>query len=278
VSAADISALVIALREGVEMTLIVGIVLAYLTQIGARRARRWVWLGAATAALASLGFLGILNALDAEFEGAVEQIYEGSAMLLAAAFLTWMIFWMLQRSRYLKTELQGTVADALARGGAVWGLFAIAFFTVVREGVETALLLFAAPGEGKLLGAIVGFALAIGIGVLIYVYGRRIDLRTFFRVTGVVLVVFAAGLVTHGVHELVEAGLSGGPTVFDLSGSLPDGEGLGSVLRALLGYSADPTLLEVVSYVAYYVLVWVLSRTKIIGRVVPRMTDARPTA
>ena len=184
-SAADISALVIALREGVEMTLIVGIVLAYLGQIGARRARRWVWGGVGAAVLASLGFLGTLNALDAEFTGSVEQIYEGGAMLLAAAFLTWMIFWMLQRSRYLRSELQSGVADALASGGAAWGLFALAFFTVVREGVETALLLFAAPGEGKLLGATIGFTLAIGIGVLIYVYGRRIDLRTFFRVTGV---------------------------------------------------------------------------------------------
>jgi high-affinity iron transporter len=274
-SAADISALVIALREGVEMTLIVGIVLAYLGQIGAQRARRWVWAGVGAAVAVSLGFLGILIALDREFEGAIEQIYEGTAMLLAATFLTWMIFWMLQRSRYLKSELQGGVADALARGGAAWGLFALAFFTVAREGVETALLLFAAPGEGKLLGAVIGFAVAIGIGLLIYAYGRRIDLRTFFRVTGILLVVFAAGLVTHGIHEFVEAGLPGGPVVFDLSDQLPDKEGVGLVLRSLLGYSADPTVLEVAAYVAYYVLVWVLSRTKIIGRVVPRVTESR---
>ena len=276
-SAADISALLIALREGVEMALIVGIVLAYLGNIGARTAQRWVWLGVGAAALVSVGFLGILNLLEREFEGAVEQIYEGTAMLLAAAFLTWMIFWMLQRSRYLKSELQGGVAEALARGGAAWGLFALAFFTVVREGVETALLLFAAPGQGKLLGAVIGFAAAIGIGVLIYAYGRRIDLRTFFRVTGILLVVFAAGLLTHGVHEFVEAGLAGGPTVFDLSATLPDDEGLGSILRALLGYSADPTWLEVAVYVAYFVLVWALSKTKLIGRMVPRVTEARPS-
>ena len=276
-SAADISALLIALREGVEMALIVGIVLAYLGNIGARTAQRWVWLGVGAAAVVSVGFLGILNLLEREFEGAVEQIYEGTAMLLAAAFLTWMIFWMLQRSRYLKSELQGGVAEALARGGAAWGLFALAFFTVVREGVETALLLFAAPGEGKLLGAVIGFAAAIGIGVLIYAYGRRIDLRTFFRVTGILLVVFAAGLVTHGVHEFVEAGLAGGPTVFDLSATLPDDEGIGSILRALLGYSADPTWLEVTVYVAYFILVWALSKTKLIGRMVPRVTEARPS-
>src|SRR5438270_3610622 len=124
------------------MSLIVGIVLAYLGQIGARAAQRWVWLGVAVAAVVAVGFLGLLNALAQEFAGAIEQVYEGSAMLLAAVFLTWMIFWMLQRSRYLKSELQTGVADALAHGGATWGLFALAFFTVVREGVETALLLF----------------------------------------------------------------------------------------------------------------------------------------
>ena len=277
-STGDISALLIALREGVEMTLIVGIVLAYLSNIGARAAQRWVWLGVAAAALVSLGFLGLLNALEREFEGAVEQIYEGSAMLLAAAFLTWMIFWMLQRSRYLRSELQCGVAEALARGCAAWGLAALAFFTVVREGVETALLLFAAPGEGKLLGAAIGFAIAIAIGVLIYAYGRRIELRSFFRVTGVLLVVFAAGLVTHGVHEFVEAGLNGGPVVFDLTNTLPDDEGLGAMLRALVGYSEDPTWLEVAVYVAYYAVVWGLSRTKIIGRIVPQVTEARRTA
>src|SRR5439155_19430066 len=133
--------------------------------------------------------------------------------------------------------LQSGVAEALAGGGAAWGLFALAFFTVVREGVETSLLLFAAPGEGKLLGALIGFAIAIGIGVLIYAYGRRIDLRSFFRITGILLVAFAAGLVTHGVHELVEAGLPGGPTLFDLGGTLPDDVGLGAALRALAGDS-----------------------------------------
>jgi high-affinity iron transporter len=275
VTAADISALLIALREGVEMALIVGIVLAYLSNIGARSAQRWVWLGVGSAALVSLGFLGVLNLLEHEFEGAVEQIYEGSAMLLAAAFLTWMIFWMMQRSRYVASELRAGIQDVLAHGAAAWGLFLLAFFTVVREGVETALLLFAAPGQGKLLGAILGFVIAIGIGVLIYAYGRRIDLRSFFRVTGILLVVFAAGLVTHGVHEFVEAGLPGGPVVFDLTATLPDEDGVGSVLRALLGYSEDPTWLELVAYVAYYVIVWALARTKIMSRFVPKVTEAR---
>ena len=271
-TAADLSALLISLREGVEMTLIVGIVLAYLHQIGARRAVPPVWAGVAVAAATSLAFLGVLNALEAEFEGATEQLYEGTAMLIAAAFLTWMIFWMLERARYLRRELESGVDDALARGAA-WGLFLLAFFTVAREGVETALLLFAAPGEGKLLGTILGFAIAIAIGVLVYAFGRRIDLRAFFRVTGVLLVLFAAGLVTHGVHEFVEAGLAGGPTVFDLSAVLPDDAGAGAVLRALFGYSADPTVLEIAVYLGYFVVAWALSKLRLARMsVAPRTT------
>ncbi len=277
-SAADISALIIALREGVEMTLIVGIVLAYLTQVGARRAHRWVWAGVASAAAVSLGFLGVLNALNAEFEGATEQIFEGLTLLLAATFLTWMIFWMLRQARYLKGELQRGVAEALARGGAAWGIFALVFFAVVREGVETALLLFAAPGQGKLLGSVVGLAIAVGIGVLIYAFGRSVDLRTFFRVTGVALVVFAAGLVTHGFHEFVEAGLAAGPTVFDLGDVLPDKSGVGAVLRTLLGYSDDPTLLEVVAYVGYFLVVFALSRTRFAMAAPPQPREAPRSA
>lgn len=267
-SAGDAGAFVIALREGIEMTLIAGIVLAYLSQIGARRAHRWVWAGIGAAAGVSLGFLWILNVLEAEFEGPTEAVFEGAAMLLAAAFLTWMIFWMLRQARYLKSDLHRAVQDTLASGGAAWGIFFLVFFAVVREGVETALLLFSAPGEGKLLGSVLGLALAIGLGVLIYVFGRAIDLRTFFRVTGVVLVLFAAGLVTHAVHEFVEAGLiAGGPELFDLSPWLPDDAGVGGLLRTLFGYSADPTLLEGVAYIGYYVIALLLWRTGLIGRI-----------
>ena len=266
-SAGNLGALVIALREGIEMTLISGIVLAYLSQLGARRAQRWVWLGIGAAAAVSVAFLGVLNLLNAEFQGATEQLFEGVTMLIAAGFLTWMIFWMLRQSRYIKGELHRAVQETLGAGGAAWGIFLLVFFAVVREGVETALLLFAAPGEGKLLGSVVGLAIAIGVGVAIYAFGRRVNLRTFFSVTGVLLVFFAAGLVTHGVHEFVEAGvISGGPVLFDLTGTLPDGDGAGAMLRSLVGYSADPTLLEGIAYAGYLVLAVVLWRTGIIGR------------
>lgn len=264
----DLSALLIALREGVEMTLIVGIVLAYLGQTGNMRSAGRVWAGVGGAAAVSVLFLGVLNALEAEFAGVTEAVFEAGAMILASVFLTWMIFWMLRNSRYVGSELRRGVDAAMTSGGAAWGLFLLVFFAVVREGVELSLLLFAAPGQGKLLGAIAGLAGAIAIGVLIYAFGRHVDLRSFFRVTGVLLVLFAAGLVTHAVHELVEAGvLVGGPRLFDISAVLPDGTGAGSLLQALFGYSADPTLLEGAAYAAYYAVALVLWRTRIIDRI-----------
>ena len=264
-NAGDISALVITLREGTEMALVVGIVLAYVGQIGAMTARRWVWLGVAAAAAVSVGFLGILNGLDQEFEGATEQLFEGTTMLLATVFLTWMVLWMARNSRSLKGELQRGVSAALERGGAAWGLFLLVFFAVVREGVELALLLFAAPGEGKVLGTAVGLAGAIGIGVLIYAFGRRVDLRTFFRITTVFLVLFAAGLFAHAAHEYAEAGLlSGveGPVLWTTKDVLPEDEGLGAILRALFGYADTPHLIEVIAYVGYFIVWWLLSRTR----------------
>ena len=262
---AGISALLLTLREGTEMALVVGIVLAYLGQVHAREARRWVWLGVGAAVLVSLGFLGVLNALDKEFAGATEQVFEGGAMVLAAGFLTWMILWMSRNSRSLKGELQRGVNAALEHGGAKWGLFLLVFFAVVREGVELALLLFAAPGEGKLLGGLVGIAGAIGIGVLIYAFGRRVDLRTFFKVTTILLIVFAAGLVSHAAHEFAEAGLLAGiegPVLWSTKAILPEDEGLGALLRSLFGYADSPHVIEVVTYVGYFVVAWLLFRTR----------------
>lgn len=272
-SAGDLSALLLALREGIEMALVVGIVLAYLAQTGTMRAARWVWAGTASAAAVSLGFLGVLNGLNAEFEGATEQIFEGVTMVLAAAFLTWMILWMLRNARYLKADLHRGVEAAITKGGAAWGLFLLVFFAVVREGVELALLLFAAPGEGKLLGAVIGLAIASGLGVVIYAFGRSIDLRTFFRATSVLLVLFAAGLVAHAAHEFAEAGLLAaveGPKLWSTKAALPDDTGVGSILRALFGYQDEPTVLEVVTYAGYFVVVWAIWRSGLASRFTPK--------
>lgn len=273
VSGGDLTTFFIMLREGLEASLIVGILLAYLKQVGALRHATFVWAGVGAAVVVSLGILGVLRALGAEFEGATEQIFEGSTMLLAAVVLTWMVFWMIRQSRLLRGELQRGVDRALERG-AGWGLLLLAFFAVVREGVEAALLLqaaaFAASGQSTLVGALLGLGLAIGMGMLIYAFGVRIDLRLFFRVTAAILLLFAAGLVSHAAHEFAEAGLlPEGGALWDTSGALPQGAGLGAILRALFGYTDTPSLLELGTYVGYLALVWILSRTRFASAVTP---------
>ena len=282
-SAADLSTFVIMLREGLEASLIVGILLAYLKQVGALRHARYVWGGVGAALLVSLGVLGALKAAGAEFEGATEQIFEGATMTLAAAVLTWMIFWMIRQARLIKGELERGVDRALSEG-AVWGIFLLAFFAVVREGVETALLLqaaaFAAAGQSTLLGALVGLVVAIGLGVLIYAFGVRTDLRAFFRITAVILILFAAGLVSHGAHEFAGAGVLPElyEKVWDTQAVLSHKEGLGAILRALFGYSHAPSLLEAVVYVGYLVLVATLARTRFAAAITPPVRATQKTA
>lgn len=268
-SAVDFTTLFIMLREGLEAALIVGILLAYLRQVGAQRHARVVWAGVAGAVLVSGGVLAALGVAGAEFEGTTEQVFEGGTMLFATGVLTWMVFWMMRQSRLIRGELQQGVDRALA-SGAAYGLALLAFFAVVREGVETALLLQAAAfagGHAGLVGATVGLAGAISLGILIYAFGVRIDLRAFFRVTAVVLILFAAGLVAHAAHEFTEAGILSAlvERVWSTHDVLDEQEGLGAILRALFGYADTPSLLEVVTYVGYLAIVVALSRTRLAG-------------
>jgi high-affinity iron transporter len=261
------AAFVIALREGIEAALIVSIVLAYLKQLGRSDRSHLVWWGTGLAVALSAILGTIIFSVGAEFEGTAEEVFEGLVTLTAVGVLTWMIFWMRRQGARIKSELQQKVDTALTAGGLA--LAAIAFFAVLREGVETALFLFAAAegtaveGGGvaaQLLGAMLGLGLAVVLGVLLYRGGIRMNLRTFFKVTGVILVVVAAGLFAYSVHELQEAGwlpFLESPA-FDLSATLPDDEGVGAVLRGLVGYNADPGVLEVVAWAAYLVVVGTL--------------------
>jgi high-affinity iron transporter len=261
------AAFVIALREGIEAALIVSIVLAYLKQLGRSDRSHLVWWGTGLAVALSAIVGTIIFSVGAEFEGTAEEVFEGLVTLTAVGVLTWMIFWMRRQGARIKSELQQKVDSALTAGGIA--LAAIAFFAVLREGVETALFLFAAAegtaveGGGvaaQLLGALLGLGLAVVLGVLLYRGGIRMNLRTFFKVTGVILVVVAAGLFAYSVHELQEAGwlpFLDSPA-FDLSATFPDDEGVGAVLRGLVGYNADPGVLEVVAWAAYLVVVGTL--------------------
>jgi high-affinity iron transporter len=198
------------LREGFEASLIVGIVLAFLNRTG-RRDRFWVvWAGAAVALGISLAVGGLLFAIGSELEGRAEKVWEGATMLVAAGVLTWMIFWMRRQARTIKHDLEVHVEDALATGSAA-ALALVAFIGVLREGVETALLLFGTvEGSNALVStvsAVIGLTGAVLIGYLFYRGAARLNLRRFFTVTSVLLLLFAGWLLTRGVHELQEAEL-----------------------------------------------------------------------
>ncbi len=262
-----IAALVLAFREGLEAALILGIVLGVLRRVGRRGQEKMVWLGAGLAGLLSL-CAGIgLYALGISFEGPAEEVFEGLAMLLAAGVLTWMIFWMDKQGRHMQAELERDVRRAAMDGGS-WAIFSLAFLAVLREGIELALFLTAATftvtAAATLIGGLLGLGLAALAGWLIFATTARLDVRTFFRVTSIVLIVFAAGLVAHGIHELNEAGIVPAVVehVWDINPVLDENSSGGQILKTLLGYNGNPSLTEVVAYFCYWVVVLLALRRR----------------
>jgi len=254
----------ITLREGLEAALIVGIVLSVLRKLRRTDRSRPVWAGVVVAIVVSVAAGLALNRLGVAFEGRGEEIFEGVAMLLAAGVLTWMIFWMQRQGQQIQAELELDVRRAATTGSA-WALFSLAFVAVVREGIETVLFLtaaaFSATPAQTLIGGTLGLTIAIVLGWLMFAAGKRLDVRAFFRVTGVLLLLFAAGLVAYGVHELQEAALI--PTfvehVWDTNHILDERGTVGTLLKALFGYNGNPSLLEVTAYSVYFIVVGVAS-------------------
>ncbi len=253
-----IAAFLITLREGVEAALIVGIVLASLRRLGETRHQRAVWAGVATALVLSVGAALALNALGLAFTGRGEALFEGAAMILAAGVLTWMVVWMRRQGRQAQSALERDTARAVEAGHGR-ALFALAWVAVLREGIETVLFMtaaaFGATPEQTLTGAALGLAAALILGWLVFHAGKRVHLRLFFRVTGIVLLLMAAGLLAHGLHELQEAALV--PTVIDqvwnMNPVLDESGVVGGLLKALFGYNGNPSLVEVIVYALYLV-------------------------
>ena len=261
----------LALREGVEAVLIISIVLGMLKKMG-RADRAWlVWLGVLVAGTISVCVAVVLNLLGTEFTGPGEQAFEAFTMLFAAAVLTWMIFWMQKQGRRTQLGLEADVQAALS-GGQKAALFSVAFFAVLREGVELALFLtavnFSAPlvgGEAPILGwlgGVLGLVAAVIIGWLMYESAIKLNLRRFFQITSIVLIFFAAGLVSHAVGELNELGWipAVAEHVYNVNPILPATSTAGEFLGALFGYSAEPSLTEMLAYIGYFVVVLGLMR------------------
>jgi high-affinity iron transporter len=254
-----LAALVIAFREGLEAALIVGIVIGYLEKTGRPAHKRLAWAGVISAVLLSVLLAAGLTFIGAELEGPAEQLFEGTTMLLAVVVLTGMIFWMRLQARHLKSSLEREL-NAAAASGQRLALFGVAFLAVFREGVETALFLtasaFAANGLTTLIGALIGLGAAALVGWMLYASMVRLNLRVFFNVTSVLLLFFAAGLFAHSLHEFQEAGLLPfmSAQVWDLNPVLNEASPAGELLKALFGYNGNPALIEVVGYLAYWLV------------------------
>lgn len=262
-----IPALLLALREGLEAALIVGILLSALRKINREDLKPTVWLGTIGAVLVSLVAAVVLQALGASFEGKTEEVFEGITMIMAAGILTWMIFWMRTQAKSMGTALETEVRQAASQRGQTT-LFFVAFLAVVREGVELALFLtataFTSGERATLIGGLLGLAVAIFLAWAMFSSLIRLNLRQFFQFTSVLLILFAAGLLAHGVHELNDAGWI--PTiveqVWNTNAILSEDSAVGQLLKTLFGYNGNPSLTEVLAYFGYLMWAFIFMRNQ----------------
>jgi high-affinity iron transporter len=256
------SAFLIMLREGLEGALIVAILLAYLKLLDQRRHFSAVWLGTLAGVAVALIAGSIVFAVLGHLHGRAEAITEGAVAFTAAAVLTWMIVWMSRQARFLKGALHAKVDAALASGSAA-ALASIAFVAISREGLESALFMLgttvgARSHMQEFIGGLIGVAAAAIIGYLVYRGSHLINLRWFFRVTGALIILFAAGLLATGVHEFQDGGLL--PSVHEHLWNLtnvkllnPDQSTIGQLLKGLLGWSPNPSLEMALVYLAFLI-------------------------
>ncbi|MFJ3660693.1 iron uptake transporter permease EfeU [Streptomyces sp. NPDC090119] len=254
----------IGLREGLEASLVVCILIAYLVKTGRREALKPIWTGIAIAVALALGFGCALEFGSQELTFQAQEALGGSLSIVAVGLVTWMVFWMRRTARHLKSELHGRLDAALAMGTGA--LVATAFLAVGREGLETALFVWAsvhAASDGTprpLIGVALGIATAVLLGWLFYRGALRINLAKFFTWTGGMLVVVAAGVLAYGVHDLQEAGWVPGLTdlAFDISDTIPPDSWYGTLLKGVFNFQPDPTVVQLTVWPLYLVPVLTL--------------------
>ena len=251
------AALLITLRETLEASLIVGIMLAFLSRTQNREKNPIIWAGVIAGILTSVIAGWILLNVAGSFEGAAEKIYEGTMMLVAAGLITWMVLWLATQGKQIREAIEKKMEVHLATGALV-SLFLLVYTSILREGIETVIFLqaafFQSQDASQHYGAIAGMILAVSAAWLLFRGMMQwFSLSRFFQVTGVLLMLFAAGLVAHGIHELQEAYVI--PIlvehVWDTNHIINEQGGFGGLLKGIFGYNGNPSLIEVFSYVLY---------------------------
>jgi high-affinity iron transporter len=264
-----IASFLITFRETLEAVLIITILIAYLARTNRRDLQRYVWVGAIVAMVASVVIGLVIAAIYGSFTGVSEKLFEGTASILATGVLTYMVFWMAKNARRIRGEIEEKVDIAITSGYLV-GIATLSFIAVVREGIETVLFLTAiatSDPKGTVIGAITGIALVMALAVLLMKGMYRLDIRRFFKVTSILLIIFAAGLLGYGVHEFIEAaetsrvnlGILAQPAFninpSDITHPLHEKGIVGSILKTLIGYDGNPEILRVIVYLAYWIAI-----------------------
>ncbi|MFF7213633.1 iron uptake transporter permease EfeU [Streptomyces sp. NPDC008238] len=246
----------IGLREGLEASLVVCILVAYLVKTGRKEKLPPVWLGVGAAVLVSMAFGAALQFGSSTLTFEAQEALGGSLSVVAVGLVTWMVFWMRRTARHLKAELHGKLDAAIAMGTGA--LVVTSFLAVGREGLETSLFIWTAvqatdDGVRPLVGAVLGLLTSVVLGWLFYRGAVRINLARFFTWTGAMLVVVAAGVLAYGFHDLQEAGWLPGLTAraFDISDVVPPDSWYGTLLKGVFNFQPDPTWLQVTVWALY---------------------------
>ncbi len=254
-----IVSLIITLRETLEMALIIGIIFRYLRKSNQLEYKKFVYWGIIAGLILSISGALLINSLSILFEGRIEQIFEGIIMLAGAFLLTTMILWMLNQKNVAE-ELEEKLQKQTNKTHK-FGVFSVVFVSILREGIETVLFLGAArfsEESNSLLGAVIGIITAIILGFIIYQGTSKINLKLFFTYTSYFLILIAAGLLAHGIHELQEAGII--PIViehiYDINFILDEKGTFGSFLKGLFGYNGNPSLIETIAYGVYMIVIF----------------------
>ncbi|GAB4075461.1 iron uptake transporter permease EfeU [Nostocoides australiense] len=256
-----VSNALVGLREGLEASLVVVILIAFLVKTDRRWALKWVWAGVATAVVLSVALAGFLTYGTRQLSFKTQELIGGGASILAVAFVTAMIFWMRRAARTISGELKGSMDRALSAGG-VW-VALVGFLGVGREGLETAIFFYAtaqAAGAGTsqpLIGWVLGILGAVVIGLLMYRGAIRFDIGKFFRYTGIFLIVVAAGILAYGIHDLQEAAFLPGLNshAFDVSSIIEPGGWVATLLKGIFNFTPATTWLQAIAWTAYIAVV-----------------------